>query len=167
MTRSYTEMARCQPLCAVIPARTLGSGRAGAEEGAEDGRAGGQNAVAKLGVLIVDDNDDMRAMVRGMIELANQGLSVAGEAVDGDEALRRWREDRPDVVLMDQQMPGLSGLEAAERILRESPNQAVIIFTAFLTETVQAEADRIGVKACVRKDDARKVVARLRECAAA
>lgn len=88
--------------------------------------------MSKLRVLIVDDEDDMRALLREMIQIANEGLSVAGEAVDGDEALRRWREDRPDVVLLDQRMPGLSGLETAERMLQESPNQAVVLFTAYL-----------------------------------
>ena len=120
-----------------------------------------------LRVLIVDDEDDMRALIRSHIEIANHGLSVAGVASDGDEALRRWREDRPDVVLLDQRMPGLSGLETAEVILRESPNQAVFLFTAFLDPTVRQSAERLGVKACVKKDDVRKVILRLRECAAA
>jgi len=123
--------------------------------------------VGKLRVLIVDDEEDMRALLQSHIEIANQGLSVAGTAADGDEALRRWREVRPDVVLLDQRMPGRSGLETAEVILRERPNQAVILFTAFLDPDVGQAAERIGVKACVRKDDVRKVILRLRECAAA
>jgi CheY-like chemotaxis protein len=122
--------------------------------------------VGKLRVLIVDDEDDMRALLREMIQLANEGLSVAGEAVDGDEALRRWREERPDVVLLDQRMPGLSGLETAERMLLESPNQVVVLFTAYLDAQVERAAQAIGVRACVKKDDARKVILRLRECAA-
>jgi DNA-binding NarL/FixJ family response regulator len=127
---------------------------------------GGQ-VVSKLRVLIVDDEDDMRALLREMITIANDGLSVAGEAVDGDEALRRWREDRPDVVLLDQRMPGLSGLETAERMLSESPNQAVVLFTAYLDSDIQQAAENVGVRACVSKNEARKVIARLRECAAA
>ena len=123
--------------------------------------------MGKLRVLIVDDEDDMRALLRGMIQLANDGLSVAGEATDGDDALRRWREQRPDVVLMDQRMPGLSGLETADRMLRESPGQAVVLFTAYLDDDIKRMADAVGVRACVRKDQAGKVIARLRECAAA
>jgi len=123
--------------------------------------------VSKLRVLIVDDEDDMRALMDSLITMANEGLSVVGTAADGDEALRRWREDDPDVVLLDQRMPGMSGLETAEIILRERPNQAVILFTAFLDVDVRQEAEAIGVRACVKKDDARKVILRLRECAAA
>ena len=123
--------------------------------------------MSKLRVLIVDDEDDMRALMDSLITMANEGLSVVGTAADGDEALRRWREDDPDVVLLDQRMPGMSGLETAEIILRERPNQAVILFTAFLDADVRQEAEAIGVRACVKKDNARKVILRLRECAAA
>ncbi|HMC67934.1 MAG TPA: response regulator transcription factor [Mycobacteriales bacterium] len=123
--------------------------------------------MGKLRVLIVDDEDDMRALLRELIQLANDGLSVAAEATDGDDALRKWREDRPDVVLMDQRMPGLTGLEAAERMLSESPGQAVVLFTAHLDAEVRQTAEALGIRACVRKDEARKVIARLRECAAA
>ena len=123
--------------------------------------------MGQIRVLIVDDEDDMRALMRSLIEIANDGLRVAGEAEDGDQALRRWREDRPDVVLLDQRMPGMSGLETAEVILRESPSQAVVLFTAFLDPEVRSAAEALGVKACVKKDDARQVVLRLRECAAA
>ncbi|MBV9039409.1 MAG: response regulator transcription factor [Acidimicrobiia bacterium] len=123
--------------------------------------------MGKLRVLIVDDEDDMRALMDSLITMADHGLSVAGTAADGDEALRQWREEKPDVVLLDQKMPGLTGLETAEIILRERPNQVVILFTAFLDPDVRQRAEAIGVRACVNKDDARKVVLRLRECAAA
>jgi CheY-like chemotaxis protein len=68
---------------------------------------------------------------------------------------------------MDQRMPGLSGLETADRMLRETPDQAVVLFTAYLDDDVRAMAEALGVRACVRKDQAAKVIARLRECAAA
>ena len=62
-----------------------------------------------LRVLIVDDEEDIRALLRSLIEVADGDLSVAGEAVDGDDALRQWRQRRPELVLLDQRMPGLSG----------------------------------------------------------
>jgi DNA-binding NarL/FixJ family response regulator len=117
-------------------------------------------------VLIVDDEEDMRALVRNLITLANHGLTVAAEAGDGDEALRQWRRERPEVVLLDHRMPGLSGLDTAELILREDPSQAVVLFTAYLDDAVKAAAERVGVRACVSKTDAAKVVDRLRACAA-
>jgi DNA-binding NarL/FixJ family response regulator len=116
-------------------------------------------------VLIVDDEEDMRALMRGLITVANGGLSVAAEATNGEEALTRWREERPEVVLLDQRMPGLSGLDTAERMLSEDPTQAIVLFTAFIDEAIRNAAERLGIRACVPKDHAKQVVQHLRDCA--
>ncbi|MBV8387678.1 MAG: response regulator, partial [Acidimicrobiia bacterium] len=84
------------------------------------------------GVLIVDDEEDMRALLRSTIEIANQGLHVAGEAADGEDAVKQWRETRPEIVVLDQRMPGATGLEVAEQILAEHPEQAIILLSAYL-----------------------------------
>ena len=102
--------------------------------------------------LIVDDEEDMRVLIRTTIEQADHGLLVDGEAGDGIEAIDKWREQRPDVVILDQRMPGLTGLEAAERILKEEPEQPIILFSAFLTEAVRQGASRLGIRACLDKD---------------
>ena len=122
--------------------------------------------MSKLRVLIVDDEEDMRRMLRALIEIANDGLSVAGEAVDGEEAVVRWREHRPDVIVLDEQMPKLSGLAAAERILGEDPAQKIVLFTASPAEAVKQRAERVGVRVVSKRDVAR-LVERLRACAAA
>ena len=90
--------------------------------------------------LIVDDEEDMRLLLRATIEAANQGLSVAGEAGGGEEGLAQWREHRPDIVLLDQRMPDLTGLEVAERILAEAPDQTIVLFSAYLDDTTRATA---------------------------
>ena len=102
--------------------------------------------------LIVDDDDDMRFLVRVLIEAANEGLAVVGEARNGDEAVDRWREHRPDVVVLDNRMPGRSGLEVAAEILAEAPEQSIILFSAFLDDETLARADELGVRACLSKD---------------
>jgi DNA-binding NarL/FixJ family response regulator len=101
--------------------------------------------------LIVDDESDIRALVRMVVEAANNGLEVSGEASDGDEALQRWRADRPVVVILDNRMPGMSGLEVAERILSENPEQKIILFSAFLDEDTVEAAQRVGVRRCLDK----------------
>jgi CheY-like chemotaxis protein len=106
--------------------------------------------VTKL--LVADDEEDMRVLVRSIIDRANQGLRVEIEAADGLEAVERWRESRPDVVVLDQRMPGLTGLEAAEQILGEQPDQAIVLFSAFLTDAMRATAESLGIKACVSKE---------------
>ena len=108
-------------------------------------------------ILVVDDEMDMRMLVRAVIEIANHGLSIIGEATDGLEALELWRSlDGPpaaDVIVLDNRMPGPSGLEVAGTILSLQPDQRIVLFTAFLDEEIRAQAAEIGIAACVSKDD--------------
>lgn len=123
--------------------------------------AGGTAVAEDLRVLIVDDEDDMRALLKATLELADAHLHVA-EAVDGDDAVAKWREVRPDVIVMDQRMPRISGLEAARRILSEDPAQPVVVMTAFPDRHVQAAAERLGVAGWMSKNDMRLLPALLR-----
>jgi CheY-like chemotaxis protein len=105
-------------------------------------------------VIIADDSDDMRALVR--LVLLTASYTVVCEAPDGDTAVRCWEHHRsPDLfaVVLDQRMPGLTGLEVAERILRDDPNQRVILFSAGLTDEIRGQATAIGVTACLTKDE--------------
>lgn len=101
--------------------------------------------------LIVDDESDVRALIRLVVETANEGLSVIGEAADGDEALRRWRADQPVVVILDNRMPGMPGIEVAERMLAENADQRIILFSAFLDDDTVKAARRVGVRRCLDK----------------
>lgn len=103
--------------------------------------------------LIVDDEEDMRFLVRAIIEAANHGLEVSGEAADGPQSIERWRTDRPDVIVLDQRMPGMTGLEVAEAILAEHPGQQIILFSAYLDEEMIAAAQRLGIEECLAKSD--------------
>lgn len=103
--------------------------------------------------LLVDDDEDMRFLLRAVIERANEGLEVAAEAADGVEAVDRWREHQPDVIVLDQRMPGASGLEVAAQILAEAPRQSIILFSAHLDDAVVERAGSLGIRACISKDD--------------
>lgn len=100
-------------------------------------------------VLIVDDEPDIRLLVRYLVERAN--WSVAGEAASGEEAVTRWRELRPDVIVLDQLMPGISGLEAAARILAEAADQPIVLFTHLKDDRLVQAATEVGVRACLSK----------------
>ena len=104
-------------------------------------------------VLIVDDDDDMRELMRLMVEIANRGLHVQGVAADGDEAVEKWRSERPDVVVMDQRMPTRTGLDAAAEILGDDPDAQIFLVTAFDNQFLHAEAAELGVLAVFAKDE--------------
>src|SRR3954454_16528469 len=122
-----------------------------------NGATPGEVSVSEVRVLIVDDEDDMRALVRATIEIANQGLKVAGEAADGDTAISIVREQRPEVVVLDQRMPGATGLDTARRILSEHPDQAIVLFSSFLDRDVINTAEHLGVRMCLSKDEIRSL----------
>ena len=107
-------------------------------------------------ILVVDDDADMRFLARSVLE--GSGIEVAGEAADGAEALAKLEElappPIPTVVLLDNQMPGLTGLEVAEQILRERPEQLIVLFSAYLDAEIIAKAERLGIASCVSKNDA-------------
>lgn len=115
-----------------------------------------EDAAPQLTILVVDDDPDMRFLARAVLE--KSGIHIAGEASDGPEALVRLRELEPPpvptVILLDNQMPGPTGLEVAAQILADRPDQLIVLFSAYLSEAIVAEATEIGVTACVSKNDA-------------
>jgi DNA-binding NarL/FixJ family response regulator len=80
-----------------------------------------------LRVLIVDDHDLFRTGLRNLLE--EQGILVIGEAAAGNEAIRAVRELAPDVVVMDLNMPGMSGVEATRHITGVAPLTRVLVLT--------------------------------------
>ncbi len=104
-------------------------------------------------VLLADDQMLVRAGFRALLD-AQPGIEVAGEAADGDEAVRLVRELRPDVVLMDIRMPVLDGLAATRRITEDGSLAAVrvIMLTTFELDEYVFEAIRSGASGFLVKD---------------
>jgi len=95
-------------------------------------------------VLVVDDHDLVRTGISRMLADVD-GLQVIGQAESGETAIRKARELKPDVVLMDVKMPGIGGLEATRKLLRSYPDIKVIAVTIceedpFPTRLLQAGA---------------------------
>jgi DNA-binding NarL/FixJ family response regulator len=104
-------------------------------------------------VLLVDDEEDIRLVMRVGLDLANQDLVVVGEAASGESALALADELDPTIVVLDQRMPGLSGLETAVQLLQRRPGQRMMLCSAFLDGRLVAEATAAGFRSCIRKDD--------------
>ena len=106
-------------------------------------------------VLIVDDQALVRAGFHAILESQND-IEVAGEATDGQEAVALAREVRPDVVLMDIRMPGLDGIEATRRLLRDDGSPKVLMLTTFDLDEYLYEAMRAGASGFLLKDAPRE-----------
>ncbi|MGA5302099.1 response regulator transcription factor [Nucisporomicrobium flavum] len=102
-------------------------------------------------VLVVDDQMLIRAGLTALLRAA-PGFDVAGEAADGQEAVDRARELRPDVVLMDLRLPEVSGVTATERILAERPEARVLALTTFDLDEYVYAALRAGASGFLLKE---------------
>lgn len=100
-------------------------------------------------ILIVDNASFMRASLKAVCESA--GHRVVGMAADGEEALRLYRELRPDIVTMDILMEGMDGIEALEEIKKYDPNARVVMVSAVGLEGKIEEATRLGAAGYIRK----------------
>jgi len=92
-------------------------------------------------ILIIDDNEDMVATLKDILELSDYKIDVA---FDGATAIERMRRNNPDSVLMDIRMPGSSCIEAFREITTLSPTPFVIFMTGFATSSLVEEAHREG-----------------------
>lgn len=101
-------------------------------------------------VLIADDHQFFRDGVRALLD-GQPDMECVGEATTGEEAVRRASEVQPDVVLMDVQMPGMSGVEATRLIVSSSPQIRVLVVTMFEDDSLVFAAMRAGARGYLLK----------------
>jgi CheY-like chemotaxis protein len=102
--------------------------------------------------LIVDDTADIRFMVG--FQLKMEGLSFE-EAESGEAALQRCAAEEFDLVVLDFRMPGLNGLEVAQRLLSDNYAAQIILYSAYVDEELQAAARDLGLPAIDKTDNER------------
>jgi DNA-binding NarL/FixJ family response regulator len=103
-------------------------------------------------VLIVDDQAPFRSAARSLVgRLA--GWRVTGEAATGEEAVSAVTATRPDVVLMDINLPGFDGIEATRRIVALVPGVAVVLLSTYAEDDLPDDARTCGAAAYLCKDD--------------
>lgn len=108
-------------------------------------------------ILVADDNAAVRHYLRGLLELQNT-WQVCGEARTGSEALERVKENPPDVILLDFQMPDLNGLDVARQISHLFPKIPILMVTIHLSSQLAEEAQKAGVRGVCSKSDVGSIV---------
>jgi DNA-binding NarL/FixJ family response regulator len=105
----------------------------------------------KISVLLVDDHELVRSAFRRLLA-DDPAIEVIGEAGDGDAAVDLARSLKPGVIVMDHAMPSLNGLAATRKILRESPDVAILIVSMHTEELLVLQALEAGARGYVMKD---------------
>jgi chemotaxis response regulator CheB len=117
----------------------------------------------KVRILVVDDN----AVGRDGLSLLLQehaDWEVCGEAADGIEAIEKYWQLRPDLLVLDVSMPRMNGLDAAREILKLSPNTLILLYTSYITAQLIDVAHKAGICGTVSKNALHLVV---KHCSAA
>ena len=122
-------------------------------------------ATRVIRVLIVDDHDLVRAGMRSILGQAD-GILVVGECTDGEQVLSAIGAVTPDVVLMDRQMPAMSGPAATRALLSIFPAMKVLMMSVAGTDSVIREAAAAGAVGCVIKNgNSRHLISAIRAVA--
>lgn len=108
-------------------------------------------AMEKIRVIIADDHLVVREGLVVMLEATDE-FEVVGQAYDGEGALRMSEELRPDVVLLDVQMPGLDGIEATRQLKKRVPTAQVVVLSSFDQDEYIYQSIQAGAKGYVLKD---------------
>jgi two-component system invasion response regulator UvrY len=111
-------------------------------------------------VIVVDDHDIFRA---GLVELlrSEPGIEVVADCPDGNDAVRIVDQVRPDLIVMDLQMPGMNGADATREVLRKCPDVRIVIVTAVPHSPLVAQALAAGAVTCVPKGNVDRLLAAL------
>jgi DNA-binding NarL/FixJ family response regulator len=107
---------------------------------------------ATVGVLIVDDQAPFRDVARTVVALS-PGFDVVAEAASGEEAVAAAAERRPQLVLMDINLPGINGLDATRRITEAQPATIVILLSTYTRDDLPDDARSCGAAKYVHKED--------------
>ncbi len=109
--------------------------------------------MAPIRVLLVDDHEIARKGIRSVLT-TDAGLDIVSEAVDGEEAVKRSEELRPDIILLDITLPGISGIQAARQIRVISPDSRIIFLSQHDSIQIAKDALSVGAQGYVVKSDA-------------
>jgi DNA-binding NarL/FixJ family response regulator len=108
-------------------------------------------------ILVVDDNAAVRRALRNLLETQDD-WKVCDEASDGLEAVAKFDKGKFDVIVLDFQMPGMNGLDAAKQITSRSPTTPILMVTLHHSPQLAEEARKVGIRGICAKADIECVV---------
>ncbi len=111
----------------------------------------------KVRVLLVDDSTYIRTVLGSIIVEA--GFEVVGEAADGEEAIRKYMDLKPDIILMDVIMEPMNGMAATEAILDKDPTARILMVTVLETKEILVDLIKIGAKGYITKPFSKEEIA--------
>jgi two-component system chemotaxis response regulator CheY len=112
-------------------------------------------------ILIADDNSLVRSAMRQVLETAGRWEVL--EAVNGEEAIAKAQEAKPDLIVLDLAMPQLDGMSAARRLRQLLPNVPILMHTLYWSPRIEVEALKIGVRKIVPKSESNAIVSAVLE----
>jgi DNA-binding NarL/FixJ family response regulator len=115
----------------------------------------GESSVVRI--LVADDSPVMRRCLRGLLDKQADWL-VCDEVSNGKEAVERFQQARPDLIVLDFQMPEMNGLDAARHIVKLSPKTPILMVTIHLSKQLSEEARKVGIRGACAKTDISSVV---------
>jgi DNA-binding NarL/FixJ family response regulator len=117
----------------------------------------GMGEISVVRILVADDSPAIRSCLRGLLDHHADWL-VCDEASNGKEAVERFLEAKPDLIVIDFQMPEMNGLDAARHIVELSPKTPILMVTIHLSKQLSQEARKVGIRGACAKGDIHSVV---------
>jgi DNA-binding NarL/FixJ family response regulator len=117
----------------------------------------GMGEISVVRILVADDSPAIRSCLRGLLDHHADWL-VCDEASNGKEAVERFLEAKPDLIVIDFQMPEMNGLDAARHIVGLSPKTPILMVTIHLSKQLSQEARKVGIRGACAKGDIHSVV---------
>jgi DNA-binding NarL/FixJ family response regulator len=108
-------------------------------------------------ILVADDSVAVRRCLCGFLD-RHDGWHVCDEVSNGREAVERFQQVRPDVIVLDFQMPEMNGLEAARLIVGLSPKTPILMVTTYPSKQLSDEAKKVGIRGACAKTDINSIV---------
>jgi CheY-like chemotaxis protein len=113
-------------------------------------------------ILVADDNPLIRKTLCDLFK-EHESLEICDEAVDGQDAVQKAEDLRPDLIILDLSMPKMDGVQAATAICKFLPNVPIILFTMYAQEIRQTETELAGISRVVSKNEPDTIVGHCEE----